>query len=247
MGMNGGQDSGVEASFVEGVWLKVEQSGVLTEREFAAVRRSEKSKLGDQFADTARRLPQKTVCDLFQTTRKVLGEWQLEGLPRNDDKGRTYDLFNVFLWVKGRWFKTPDDSDMIGNSEHVEKFRKYKARMMELQVKEKEGELVPRAEIREGLSRMAGLLRALGARLQRSYGARAQEMINETLDEFEKVIETEFTARASKPKAEKTRTTRPQRASRQGVTFGRGQRKSRRGRDLQPKAKAKPKKRRVKK
>ena len=164
----------------------------LTVRDQAALRRDTDRRLEEQFETLATTVSQKALCEMLDTSRKIVLEWGRAGMPRNADRKKTYNLFVVMPWLRSRWNKFPDDWEMVGDDEHTLKWKKFRARMSELVVLEKEEELIPRARCREGLLRLAGLLRAMGARLQRAYGPHAQEMLNETLDEFQGVVLTEF-------------------------------------------------------
>ena len=171
---------------------RLAEGKALTVRDQAALRAEDDRRRDEQFEALATTVSQKALCEMLDTSRKIVLEWGRAGLPRNADRKKTYNLFAVMPWLRNRWNTTPDDGEMVGDNEHTLKYQKHRARMMELQVLEKEEELIPRARCREGILRLAGLLRAMGARLQRAYGPHAQEMLNETLDEFQGVVLTEF-------------------------------------------------------
>lgn len=164
----------------------------LTVRDQAALRADDDRRREEQFNELAAAVPQKALCELLDTSRKIVLEWGRAGMPRNADRKKTYDLFVVLPWLRSRWNTLPADGVVLGDNEHDVEYKKYRARMMKANALEKEEELVPRARVREGLGRLAGLLRALGARLQRAYDPHAQEMLDETLDEYERVVVTEF-------------------------------------------------------
>ena len=73
-----------------------------------------------------------------------------------------------------------------GPSEALERYRTARAALAELDVKEREGQLVPVGVYVPAMTHLAGILRRAGHRLVREFGNGAGEILNEAIDEFER-------------------------------------------------------------
>jgi hypothetical protein len=95
-----------------------------------------------------------------------------------------------------QWLLLKSDSDAaLGagvNSPALEKYRIAKAKLAELELREREGNLIPRVEIHTHLGRLGAILKGCGERLQRDHGAAALEIWNEAIDDFEREIKSQF-------------------------------------------------------
>ncbi|MHC4251613.1 MAG: hypothetical protein ACYS9X_21035 [Planctomycetota bacterium] len=126
---------------------KLQAGAPLTRHESAVYRRYEKARAERYRDEGMRALPQKDLESLLGTPRKVLLEWEADGLPRNADKLRTYDLWRVIAWVKDRWLSqakgAPASPELAGARQ-----RKLDAEadLKQLQVQREKGLLVPREE-----------------------------------------------------------------------------------------------------
>jgi hypothetical protein len=76
----------------------------------------------------------------------------------------------------------------------LEAYRDERAKMARYDRLEREGQLVPREEVRAGLSRIVAILRDVGQALERQFGPAAAEMLNEALDDAEREISSQFGA-----------------------------------------------------
>src|SRR5690606_17948204 len=63
-----------------------------------------------------------------------------------------------------------------------------KAELTELELAKRRGLLIDRDELQGGLSRMASILRECGERLQRHFGVEAHAILEEALNEAERVL-----------------------------------------------------------
>uniref|UniRef100_A0A6M3IW28 Uncharacterized protein n=1 Tax=viral metagenome TaxID=1070528 RepID=A0A6M3IW28_9ZZZZ len=88
-----------------------------------------KVKMGKTFRDHANTLSQKTLAEIFHITRKILHEWEVDGMPRNSDK--TYDLYAVGEWLgKGGASQSEDIKGQIAAEElRIKKARREKAEL----------------------------------------------------------------------------------------------------------------------
>ncbi|MCP4591815.1 MAG: hypothetical protein GY842_13850 [bacterium] len=84
-----------------------------------------------------------------------------------------------------------DDAAMAagGPSPALERWRRARATLAELEVGQKRGQLLPRDQVRELHSRMAGVLRSAIDRLQREFGDGAFEAIDEALMSAQQMLE----------------------------------------------------------
>ncbi len=81
-----------------------------------------------------------------------------------------------------------EDAEMYAgfDSPALEKFREARAGLANLDLKEREKELVSRTDMRTGLARLGALYRGVGEKLQRKYGPEAADLLNEVMDEAER-------------------------------------------------------------
>jgi len=126
---------------------KLSGGAPLTRHEAAVYKRYEKAKAARYRDEGMRAFPQKDLEGLLQTPRKVLLEWEAAGLPRNADKGRTYDLWQVLPWLKKRWLEQAKASPASPEAANARE-RKIiaEARKREIEVEVLEKSLVSREE-----------------------------------------------------------------------------------------------------
>lgn len=75
------------------------------------------------------------------------------------------------------------------NTAQLERYRRLKADMVELDLAERKRTLIPRAEIHAALGQIAGILRSASQALGREFGARAQELLLEALEDCDREIQ----------------------------------------------------------
>lgn len=169
----------------------------LSREERAAVRRHEKEKeerLRWQFYNA---IPQKHWRQMSGRQTKVLNEQaERHGIPFG---GATISLPAVvralhdFL-ADNKYKLTRDDDPLMvgGASPALERYREERASLARLDRREREGELLPRDEVRQSLAKMASVLRVAGETLQRQFGQAAADILNEALDDTEHEIDRVF-------------------------------------------------------
>jgi hypothetical protein len=108
--------------------------------------------------------------------------------PRNADK--TYSGRALVQWYALR--QNPEAGLLDGNSEALERLRDAKARIALLDLQERQGALLPRADIHALMTRLGAILKGTGERLQRDHGAAALEILNEGLADFEHEMAAKF-------------------------------------------------------
>ena len=123
----------------------------------------------------------------YQTVRR---SWSNNGMP--GEKG-AYPLDQIARWridvaeaVASRSSASSDDGDSL------DKLRRTQAALKALELQEKRNALIDRDRVHISLVRLASLLRSAGDRLQAEYGADAQSILDEALDDFERLVEEEF-------------------------------------------------------
>lgn len=181
-------------------YRKVMQGEQPTARDRAALARYEKQQEEQRRWQYYASIPQKHWRQMSGRQTKVLSEQaQRYGLPFG---GRTISLPDVvralhdFLAANAR--KLADDEDDLLHSETaspaLERYREERALLARLDRLEREGQLVPRDSVREGLGQVAALLRAAGESLQRECGPEAVRILDEALDDAGRKIARLFGA-----------------------------------------------------
>lgn len=176
-----------------------------TAAEQAALRRYEKQQEEQRRWQYYESIPQKHWRQMSGRQTKVLQEQAARyGLPFG---GRTVSLPQVvralheFLAANARRL-APDDDDLLQadvSSPALERYREERALLARLDRREREGTLVPRHQVRDGLERIAAILRAAGDQLQREYGAGALELLSDALDDAQREIDRLFPDESSAP------------------------------------------------
>ncbi len=156
----------------------------LTRSETNQLARYELEQREDRFREHAQSVRQFIVLELLGTSSKVMGEWERQGMPRNHDRSKTYDLFAVLQWRNKRWVHGNGESP--GNdkdSEHVERWQEYRADMLKLDLEEREEELIDRDLLRSGWGVAQAIVRKAGATLAKRYDSKAQDILDKALDD----------------------------------------------------------------
>lgn len=94
---------------------------------------------------------------------------------------------SVCLWDLCLWRECLDRDDAEGavDSPALEEWRRHRARLAELDVREREGGLLPLADVRELLLLTSSAYRGAGEQLLRRFGDEALEIVNHAIDEAE--------------------------------------------------------------
>jgi len=120
-------------------------------RKKAAAKRRRSRFDEEAFNTMARALPQKVMLRVFETSRRVILDWQDAGMPRAKDK--SYDLYSAVPWMRKRLARSVDSDDGGGSAE-LERGRGLRANMLELDLREREGELLDAAEVKSQWGRL---------------------------------------------------------------------------------------------
>lgn len=136
----------------------------------------------------ASRSPQKWLLGLLESSSKVLLEWENAGMPRNGDKAKSYNLWQVLPWVKGRlrggdvaWETAPEDIRREYLTQQV-RDKRYQADMRRLELKRRKQELIERNDVHAAFGQIAAALRRSGERLAHRCGDEARAIFSEGLE-----------------------------------------------------------------
>lgn len=150
----------------------------------------------------ARQIPQKLIRAWSGKQTKQLTEqaqrYQIavDG-PSIDLSELLQTLFAHFTRIQSyysRWLTGKSNGDTLldgENSPALERYREEKFRLARLDRQERERELLPREQIHEQLTRLANILHTAGEAIGREYGARAQEILNDAIADWERELPKE--------------------------------------------------------
>ena len=169
----------------------------LTTREQRALRKYETDKEKDDRWRHYTTVPKKDYLKLSGRPDKVVNDQaRLYGLPL---MGRTLDLaailsafHDLLAKFKHRLGADAADGDpmLSGKSTPaLEDYRKWRAKLAELDFRAREGELVPREQIHQGHIILAALLREFGETLQREFGPDAHRLWEDLLDDYQREVD----------------------------------------------------------
>jgi hypothetical protein len=141
-------------------------------------------------------IPQKHWRQMSGRQAKILYE-QAEryGLPIGQaviDLPKVVRALHDFLAANAHKLLADDVLMAGGSSPALEEYRRERAVLARLDRLEREGQLLPRDEVRDALGRVAALLRAAGDILGREFGGEAQDVLNEALDDVKAEINRTF-------------------------------------------------------
>lgn len=147
-------------------------------------------------------VPKRHYCEMAGRQVKVVNQ-QADRYGLKALLGPTVDLrallrqFHDFL--AANWLRFEQDieeaailSGGSGNSPNMERYRGYKADLAALEVEERRGELIPRADARSGMLMGVSRLRTATEQLEREFGIEARAIIDEALDQWAADIEERF-------------------------------------------------------
>lgn len=179
-----------------------------TKTELAAYERQKRIREERALRLLIKSVPKKLYCQITGRQPKVVNEQaDRYGVPL---RGDTIDVGNVLEWLHdflakhGRTIlaQSPDDLLLEGASQQLKdayvreqiKEKAAKAKLAELDLAQRSGELVLAAEIHDHLTRFASILRRTGEALQRRFGPDAQRILDKGLDDCDREIEARFGA-----------------------------------------------------
>jgi hypothetical protein len=171
----------------------------LTREERAAVARHEKALEEQRRWQYYGSIPQKHWRQMSGRQTKVINEQaDRYGLPFGGpfiNLPKFVRAFHDFLAENALKLARDDEADPLlqgGGSPALERYREERAALARLDRLEREGALLPRDQVRQGLGRVAAIVRAAGDALQRQHGPAALELLYEALDDAQREIDRSF-------------------------------------------------------
>jgi phage terminase Nu1 subunit (DNA packaging protein) len=127
--------------------------------------------------------------------------WRQQGMPGR--KG-SWDLPEVVAWLRtrGPWRirqqpvaqADPTDPMLFGTSPELERYRKARADLSEIELAERRRAIVPREKVHTAFGVVAGHLRRAGEQLARKHGEPARRILDEALTAADAEIVRQFGA-----------------------------------------------------
>lgn len=167
------------------------------------LRKEQEEKLRWQFYGA---VPQKHYREMSGRQAKVLHDQaQRTGIPFDLPTINLVEVVRRFhdfladkkhlLWKPG---DDPDDMAMLGEATPaLEKWREEKWKLARLERLEKEQQLLPRVVVHKALVDFATIVRNLGEQLAKHHGDEALELLNEALDDYDRLLADLFNAHAA--------------------------------------------------
>lgn len=128
--------------------------------------------------------------------------WVKQGLPRYTARQNRfrYCIPCAFHWLSGRGVLRTDPPlpladellDAGGDSPSLERWRKARAQLAEMELEERQRSLMPRDQVRSALGRIAAIWRQLGERLSKRHGPEAGESVRDAIGDSQRVIDEQF-------------------------------------------------------
>ena len=178
-------------------YKKVMAGQELTAKERAALKRFEKAKEEKLRWQYYAAIPQKHWREMSGRQAKILNEQA--ALYRIPFGGAIVNLPDVVKalhdFLADNYKKLAEEDDLLRGdaaSPALERYREERAALARLDRLERERQLLPRDDVRQGLARVATMLRGMGDALQRQFGVAAVELLEETLDDAQHEIERLF-------------------------------------------------------
>lgn len=199
----------VDKALVQRAYRKLMEGQDLTRDERALVKRHEKEKEEQLRWRYYASIPQKHWRTMSGRQTKVINEQAARyGLPFG---GPTVNLpalaraLHDFL-ADNAWKLSRDEDPLMSaggsSSPALERYREERAALARLDRLQREGDLLPRDQVRAALGQIASLIRGAGDALARQFGAAAVEILEEALDDAAREVERAFGEGASSEKHE---------------------------------------------
>ena len=166
---------------------KLHSGTALSKQEIKELEDFEAEPLGDAIVKTI-----EEVAKIMEVNWRTVYRWKRDGMPVT--KAGFYDLDEIKKWYDGKAGNA--DEEIEGKIYWETKLRKYKASLLELELKRVTGELLPRDEVEKGrIARIIAVKRAflalptrlapvLAMKEPREIEVELYEAISEIIDEF---------------------------------------------------------------
>lgn len=160
-----------------------------------------KSKNDSNAPTVARTLAQ--VANNYDVNIDTVKRWRSQGMPGESGK---YPLQDISRWLRseGPWkphAKPVQAEDELlvseGDSVGLERYRLAKAGLAELDLRERQGELIHRESCREAFAMIAMRIRRMGERHGKMFGPESARSVNATIEECEDLLVTHFSSKST--------------------------------------------------
>ncbi len=194
--MAGKNDAGggrIDAGLVQAAIRKRAAGQPLTVRETSALAKLEKDREERDRWRFYRAVPQKHLREMSgRQTKQINEQAERYGLPIGGPEVDLTKFFPaLFRFLADNAAKLAADTPLADTA--LEKQRAVTTRLKELDLQEREGQLIARGEVHDFLMRLAIVLRSAGELLARHHGQDAQQILNEALADFTAEVEKFFT------------------------------------------------------
>ena len=99
----------------------------------------------------------------------------------------------IEAWSANEAMKSGSDDPMVvDTSPELERFRKARASLAELDLEARQGDLMSRTDVHEGLAAVSAIYRRAGQRLRSRFGDEAYQIIDEGWDDAGRMIDQRF-------------------------------------------------------
>jgi len=169
---------------------KAKAGQTLTAAERKRVQAVEERVAAQRLIDTLTAVPQKTLCELLGSQRKIILDWERAGLPAERvGRSKVYDLFRVLPWLKERWRGDGAGGEGTRKRDAEIKLLIRREAAIELKMQIASGKLLDRYEVEaENAGKVIAVRSGLEA-LQRSLAPAVAELGEEpTVEEIEIII-----------------------------------------------------------
>jgi phage terminase Nu1 subunit (DNA packaging protein) len=148
------------------------------------------------------------LAEIFGVNRKTIRRWDVDGMPRPADLRRDgYDLPARIQWriaeLEAKHAAELEEANSVsdrlffnngGSSPALERYRNARAKMAELQLKEKLQNVIRRDLVHDGFGIIFGQLRAASQRLRDRHGAKAGKVLDDCFVQMRREIRAHFGA-----------------------------------------------------
>ncbi len=187
----------VDGELVARAYRKVMDRQELTRAERQVLQRHEKQKEERLRWQYYRSIPQKHWRQMSGRQTKVIneqaGRYDLPFGGAKIDLPAVVRALHDFLADNAQRLAREDDALLQGGSSPaLERYREERAELARLDRLERQGQLLPRDEVKLALGRIAAILRGAGDALQRQFGLAAVEVLYEALTDAQREMDRSF-------------------------------------------------------
>ena len=139
------------------------------------------------------------VADAYGVSRNTVRDWRRWGMPGKQGAYRLRDISN-WLRTEGPWRpkatpRTGDpllDAEQSGESVGLERYRLAKAELAELELRQRKGDLIVRAECRVILRKWGDIIKRCRNRLFKNHGLEARRILDKAVENCQRLLDSEL-------------------------------------------------------